>query len=209
MRRMPTAVGAIVLSSVALGFAAPPALADCAFLPPFPAIAPAVPSAREIIVGKVTVDFGAGLSSDPTADFGLRIDHVLRGGASVGQVRRITYMYPNWPWLRSVAPPIPSCTYLLVHKGDVIALAFRALAPDGTTRYNAVGWISGNPDPTLQQVTLAALEQAAALPPTTIAPTNAAVVGVGDSRSLVFFTTALGLSLVLLSRRRRLEATRR
>jgi len=140
-------------------------LAECPYLPPYPPVTEAVPSAREIIVGTVLES----INGSP-GDFTLRIDEVLRGDAAVGQVRRITYLYPNWPNEKLDGGVITSCTYLTAKPGDVIAIAYQALADDGRTRINAAGWIKGSPDYWNEGwgeiATLSELRALAALPPT-------------------------------------------
>jgi hypothetical protein len=108
-----------------------------------------------------------------TADFRLRIDNVLRGSSTVGDIRRIKFLYPNWPQdTFADGQTIASCNMIAASTGDVIAMAFRAFAPDGKTRYTAISWISGGPEngDEFETTTLAKLQALADLPQTDTAP---------------------------------------
>jgi hypothetical protein len=137
------------------------AAAECPYVPDFPPITGAIRSASEIIVGEVTTVKGI----DWSTEFDLRIDHVLRGDARVGDVRHIVNLEPHWPYETFNGHVIESCTLLRAHPGDVIGIAYDALAPDGHTRYNAAGWLKGSVEG-FQQTTLARIESLAALPET-------------------------------------------
>src|SRR5690349_19433451 len=133
------AIGALTL----LAFASPASVhAECTYnvVPP---ATEAARAAREIIVGRVIENV-----DDYIYDFRIRIIHVLRGPSKVGDVRRFKAVYPGWPPSQY---PIPGtkkhyrpCSPIPGPKGDVIAFALDALAPDGETRYNAASWISGH-----------------------------------------------------------------
>jgi hypothetical protein len=78
---------------VALGLLVPNAArAECPYLPPIPPATDAARSAREVIIGTVIENVDGEIY-----DFRLRIDHVLRGSARVGEVRRFEFAYPGWP----------------------------------------------------------------------------------------------------------------
>jgi hypothetical protein len=159
-------LGTLVLSG--------PVRAECPYfvIPPAPE---AARSAREVIVGTVVENVG-----DQLYDFRLRIDHVLRGPAKVGDIRRFTSLYPGWPFARDgngkviltdEGKPFAPCEPI-PWKGDVIALSLDAVAPNGKTRYNAASWISGdlpiNRD--LPRTTLAEMRRLAEMPQTDTSP---------------------------------------
>jgi hypothetical protein len=170
-----------------VGLDAAPVVAECPYLPPWPRITTAIPSAREIVVGQVVTDFTlADLDLKPETDdrdYALRVTHVLRGNAHVGDLLDVQYMLPNWPQTRfrsgSEEGTISSCTHLPAAPGEVIALAFDALHPGGPmrsgdlrwvqppTRYNAVGVIEAKSSRwEREHVTLSQLRALAAMPPT-------------------------------------------
>jgi len=165
MRHVLAGFGAIALATATVLSVASTARAECSYLPDYPPITAAMRSATEIIVGEVVERL-----DDSPGDFRLRINHVLRGGARVGDVRHIEYLYPKWPTITpSDGAVLESCTYLAARKGDLIAIAFGALANDGRTRYNAAGWLKGVPrywggNVYAERTTLAKLEALAALP---------------------------------------------
>ncbi|MDF2735075.1 MAG: hypothetical protein K0S97_1698 [Chloroflexota bacterium] len=149
----------------AVGLLARPALAraECPFFV-IPPATDAATSAREVVVGTVVENV-----DENYFDFRLRIDHVLRGPAEVGDVRRMNGVYPGWPLIETgdgmmVGPcePIPGW------KGNVIALSLDALAPDGVTRYSAASWISGKLpfNREVPRTTLAEMRALAGMPPT-------------------------------------------
>src|SRR4029453_4361 len=75
-----------------IALAAPqPVQAECTFnvIPP---ATDGARAAREIIVGRVIQNI-----DDYIYDFRVRIIHVLRGPAHVGEVRRFKAVYPGWP----------------------------------------------------------------------------------------------------------------
>jgi len=169
-----------------LGFRATPVSAECGYLPPWPEITGAIPSAREVIVGEIVTDFNVAELNIPTnegRDYALRVTHVLRGDRRPGDIVDVQFMYPNWPQTRYSGGTLSSCTYLTATPGEVIALAFDALEPGGPmehnrsrwvqppTRYNALGVITGSESDPLygtrrERVTLAQLQHLASLPPT-------------------------------------------
>jgi hypothetical protein len=123
-------------------------------------------SADEIIVGTVIENV-----RDSPEDFRLRIDHVLRGDARPGEVRRFKSLYPGWPMARAANGALyPPCAPIPAWKGDVIEISLGALAPDDKTRYNGASWISGfipqyrRDD--LPRTTLEQMRALAAMPPT-------------------------------------------
>lgn len=163
MRRSVLSLVAALLACLGTVGLSSPVRAEC----PYSVVPPATDAARfarEVIVGTVVENVGGQLY-----DFRLRIDHVLRGSAEVGEIRRFEFLYPGWPLAdvgdgTKMAPcePIPGWN------GNVIALSLDALAPDGKTRYNAASWISGdlpiNHD--LPRTTLAEMTSIAAMPQT-------------------------------------------
>jgi hypothetical protein len=188
------------------------AKAECPYVPPYPPVTEAARSAREIIVGTVIENVGGQF-----ADFRLRIDHVLRGPAQIGDIRRISSLYANWP-LDTTADgqTIAPCEAIMAWTGNVIALAFDALAPDRKTRYTAVSWISGVPafNYEFETTTLAKLQALADLPQTdTVAGSISAVENAPSpafDQLFVVVVTGVGAGLVtvlrLTSRRPRLIA---
>lgn len=169
MTRFAGVAGAAALATL---FLAGPSVvrAECPYAV-IPAAIEGVRTAREVIVGTVIENVNGEYS-----DFRLRIDYVLRGAGRVGDVRRFEDLYPNWPPARTDrgviladdGTPFMPCAPIPGWKGNVIALALGALAPDGETRYNAASWISGrlpfNQD--LPRTTLAEVTRLAALPDT-------------------------------------------
>lgn len=195
-----TALAGAASASVAMSATA---LAECPYLPPYPAATEAAPSAHEIVVGTVVENVNG-----QYADFRLRIDRVIRGPARVGEIRRITSLFPGWPLDRTTdGTVIAPCQPIYASAGDVVALAFDAVAPDGRTRYNAVSWISGTA--VLRQTgefevtTIARLETAAQLPAT---DTTAAADGESEQdrslQVLVPLAVAVLAALVLVGRPR-------
>jgi hypothetical protein len=159
-----------------------------------------------VIVGTVVENVGGQLY-----DFRLRIDHVLRGSAKVGEVRRFEFLYPGWP-LADVGDgtKMAPCEPIPCWNGNVIALSLDALAPDGKTRYNAASWISGdlpiNHD--LPRTTLAEMTSIAAMPQTDSAPspTPTGSRNLSPVAALVAVAVAV-LSVVGLDARRRRSAS--
>jgi hypothetical protein len=163
-RRLTLVFAAAMLAAIGTLSTTSSAKAECPYVPPYPPVTEAARSAREIIVGTVieNVDGQAG-------DFRLRIDHVLRGSSTVGDIRRIKFLFPNWPQdTFDDGQTIASCNMIAASTGDVIALAFGAFAPDGKTRYTAISWISGGPEngDEFETTTLAKLQALADLPQT-------------------------------------------
>ena len=138
-------------------------VAECTALDPWPSFQKAVPTAKRVIVGEVVEDRDPN-SSGYLSLFGLRVDEVLRGKGEVGKVIEIRYLSSGLP-----GTICPRNTNLRVLPGDVIAIAFDALAPDRRSHINAVAWVRGTPD-TMQRgvgsITMAELRDLAALPPT-------------------------------------------
>jgi hypothetical protein len=190
-RRLVTLVTALASAATAATAVSTTALAECPYLPPYAAATEAAPSAREIVVGTVIENVDG-----QYADFRMRIERVIRGPARVGDVRRITSLYPGWPLDRTTeGATIAPCQPIYASTGDVIALALQAIAPDGRTRYNAVSWISGSA--VLRQrgefevTTIAALETAADLPATDTIGVGGEVKDNGSLPSLVAVTAGM------------------
>jgi hypothetical protein len=144
---------------------------------------------------------------DNPEDFRLRIDHVLRGSARVGDVRRFKQVYPGWPFARAEGGRLwPPCAPIPGWTGDVIAFSLDALAPDGKTRYNAASWISGYiPDyrrDDLSRTTLAEIQALAALPPTDTVSDTPALSTPGAPPAVVIGALTFVASMTLLRRRR-------
>jgi hypothetical protein len=177
------------------------ASAECPYLPPYPAATVAAPSARELLVGTVIENVDGQF-----ADFRLRIDRVIRGPARVGEIRRITSLFPGWPLDRTTDGTVISpCQPIYASVGDVVALAFDAVAPDGRSRYNAVSWISGSAAfrqaGEYEMTTIPELETAAQLPATDTIRTDR---DSPDNRSLQAeaIVAAAGVAAALLVGRR-------
>lgn len=199
----------LAFAVVALVALARPGLvqAEC----PYYAIPPATDaarSAREVIVGTVVENVGGQLY-----DFRLHIDHVLRGPAQVGDVRRFTSLYPGWPFAMSGGKltltdkglPFPPCEPIPGWKGNVIAFSLDALAPDGKTRYNAASWISGRLPigRDVPRTTVARMREIAALPPTDTAlfTSGAATTAGSVSGALVAVAaSSFAVAMILLGR---------
>jgi hypothetical protein len=203
MTRRPALVFAsAVLAAIGTFSISSPAKAECPYVPPYPPVTEAARSAREIIVGTVIENVGGQF-----ADFRLRIDHVLRGSAKVGDIRRISSLYANWP-LDTTADgqTIAPCEAIMASRGNVIALAFDALAPDRKTRYTAVSWISGVPpfNYEFETTTLAKLQALADLPQTdTVAGSISAVENPPNhalDQLFVVIVTGVGAGLVTVLR---------
>jgi hypothetical protein len=167
-RRATLVFAAAVLAAIGTFSTSSPAKAECPYIPPYPTVTEAARSAREIVVGTVIENVGGQFY-----DFRFRIDHVLRGPAHIGDIRRVKSLYPKWPLDttadgRTIAP----CDAIAATTGNVIALAYDALAPDGKTKYNAISWISGGPPfrDSFETTTLAKLRALADLPQTDTAP---------------------------------------
>lgn len=164
-----------------------PAAAECMFLPPWPKITTAIPSARVIVVGDVVSDFDPSdlhVQDAASRTEALRVTAVLRGHLSVGDLVDEEFLLPNWPWQKTAGyPAYPSCRYLQALPGERIAIAFDALQPGGLmqangvswdqppTRYNAMGVLVAKPlspgwGADRERVTLPQLIRLAALPAT-------------------------------------------
>lgn len=130
---------AAAVASVSVLAIASPVHAECPFFV-IPPATEAASSAREVIVGTVVENVRGDYS-----DFRLRIDHVLRGPAKVGEVRRFDHLWPGWPLAQAEdGTRWGPCEPIRALAGSVIALSLDALAPDGITRYNAESWLSGS-----------------------------------------------------------------
>ena len=219
MRRHATAVliaFAAGMSAIALG--ASPVRAECMYLPAWPEITPAIPTARAIVVGEIVTDFElADLHLGPNQGprrYALRVTEVLRGDARPGDLIDVQYLVANWPQIRYRASDMTSeasCTYLRAAPGEVVALAFDALRPGGPmstngvewiqppTRYNAVGVIKGpggdaGTDFYRERVTIRQLRFLATLPATDtadrVSPSTPA-----SGANLLLIVGAIGLVL--------------
>ena len=190
-RHLPATVAAFVAALAGTVLVVEPVAAECPYLPPWPPITTAIPTAQEIVVGEVVTDFAAADLDLPAnqqlPDYALRVTHVLRGDARPGDVLDVQYLLPNWPQVKvaGVSGTLVSCTYLRAAPGEVIALAYGALQPGGRmtsgdvtwsqppTRYQAVGVIHADagrsddyPWSEREMVTLAQLQHLASLPQT-------------------------------------------
>ena len=191
-RRIARSLVAAAVALSALGIGALPVFAECPYVPDWPPITGAIPSAREIVVGEIVSDFSQAeldLGSDQAPrDYALRITEVLRGDARPGDLVDVQYLFPNWPWTLFTGSdePVPSCNSFHAVPGEVLALAFDALFPGGRledqatarewyqppTRYHATGVIKavtttdGLTWTDREMVTLDQLRALAALPRT-------------------------------------------
>ena len=142
--------------------AAAPAAAECTSLDPWPSFRATVRAAERVIVGEVVEDRDPN-SSGFLSRFGLRLDAVLRGPGTVGEIVEIAYLKSGRP------TTVCADSHLWVLPGDVIALALDAPGPDGRTLTNSVAWLEGSPDTMQQgvgQITLDELRALVALPQT-------------------------------------------
>jgi hypothetical protein len=195
-------LAAFALAAIGSVVATTPVAAECPYIPPYPGVIDASGSAREIVVGTVLENVGGQFY-----DFRLRIDEVIRGSARPGQVRRITDLQPKWP-VASLADGtrVAPCEAIGASTGNVIALAFDALAPDGATRYNAISWISGTPElrhPDQYTITtVAELSALGPLPPTDTAsvPEATSPSGQPSARDVSLFGLAVSAAVVVLLR---------
>lgn len=219
-RHAAAALFAVAAATSLIGFRAPPVSAECSYLPPWPPITPAIPSARAIVVGEVVSDFDPAelhIPPDQERAYALRITHVLRGAMKSGDMLDIQFLGANWPQVSSGSGgPYPSCAHPRAAPGEVIALAFDALQLGGPmrsgnvkwiqppTRYNAMGVIKGpggsqGTNGYRERVTLAQLRSLAALPQTDTAapmPLDAVPSSSTDMR-LLLLAGGLGLTLAL------------
>jgi hypothetical protein len=218
---------AFAAATLVLGLGTSPVRAECPFGDAaWPEITPAIPTAREIIVGEVVtdvsnadLDLGAGQEARAYA---LRVTYVLRGKMRPDDLVDIQFLLPNWPQTHysGADGPSPSCTYLRATPGEVIALAFDALHPGGPmsangedwiqppTRYNAVGVIEGpggnyGTGRYRERVTLSQLRRLASLPQTDTAdPVPGRSGGAGSILMLVTGLIGLGFGLCRFRGRR-------
>lgn len=201
MRRGGLVMFAMGLASMAWIASPSPARAECSYFV-IPSVTVAAASAQEVIVGTVVEN----LDDHQQYDYSLRIDHVLRGPARVGDIRRITFLYPNWPPLELPdGTKLAPCDAIPGWEGNVIAFSLDALAPDGVTRYNAAAWISGNFPRDMPRTTLTEIAAAAGMPSTDTG--DAAPLAERDSSlpviALAVITTTL-LAVHRFERQRRL-----
>jgi hypothetical protein len=199
MRRSSLA-GIVAFAVIALVLAHPPSVrAECPFYVVPPAT-DAARSAREVIVGTVIENV-----NETVFDFRLRIDHVLRGPARVGDVRRFKALFPNWPMEGPTADGkyFAPCEPIPGWKGNVIAMSLDALAPDGKTRYNGASWIKGrlpiNRD--LPRTTLAEMRALAAMPPTDTSSPSVAPSGTASDSAILAVVAALAFGLAMIALR--------
>lgn len=194
MRRAPHSLLAVLLAGGGMIVLSSPVRAECPYFV-IPPATEAARTARELVVGTVVENVDGNYS-----DFRLNIDHVLRGSAKVGDVRRFDMLWPGWPpsgTFTDSGQPFMPCEPIPAWKGNVIALALDALAPDGETRYNAASWLSGrlpfNRD--VPRTTLEELRWLATLPATDAAssPFSDVKVGAWD----LVMALALGMAGVL------------
>jgi hypothetical protein len=161
--RPPAVVGFVLVWLLA---AAAPAAAECTSLDPWPSFRATVRAAERVIVGEVVEDRDPN-SSGLLSRFGLRLDTVLRGPGTVGEIIEIAYLKSGRP------TNVCADSHLWVLPGDVIALALDAPGSDGRTLTNSVAWLEGSPD-TMQrgvgQITLDELRTLVALPQTDADP---------------------------------------
>jgi hypothetical protein len=196
LRRAILSFVSVVLAGVGVGVASSPVRAECPFFV-IPPATEAASSAREVIVGTVVENVGGRYS-----DFRLRIDHVLRGRATVGEIRRFDDLWPGWPLAEGEdGTQWGPCEPIRALEGDVIALALDALAPDGVTRYNAESWLSGGlpytfdePRTTLAEMTARTRTIA---PRTDVEPVSAA--GHASPVSPLALTVVFGAAVPLLA----------
>ena len=163
-------LAALVVAGAGVALAPGTARAECPWFA-IPPATEAVRSAREVIVGTVVENLDGSAFT-----FRLRVDHVLRGSARIGETRLIDQLYPGWPFagVDDQGRPWPPCEPIPGWKGNVIALALEALAPDGKTRYNAASWIEGRLpfNREVPRTTLGEMRQLAGLPSTDTAPST-------------------------------------
>lgn len=190
----------IVAATAALGMLALPVPVD-AECPHFevPPATDAARSAREVIVGTVIENVEGQLF-----DFRLRIDHVLRGPAQVGDVRRFEGLYPGWPLAVGVGGKgFAPCEPIPGWMGNVMALSLDAMAPDGKTRYHAASWIKGDLpiNRELSRTTLAEMQELASLPMTDTVPASLHHARRSPDWSPILWTV-LGSAFVITAARR-------
>jgi hypothetical protein len=155
----------------------------------------AAPSAREVIVGTVIENVGGQLY-----DFRLRVDHVLRGPARVGDVRRFEFLFPGWPLADYGGTMAPPCEAIPGSKGNVMALSLDALAPDGKTRYNGASWILGSPhfSDDAPRTTLAEMLRLTGMPATDTVPSTSSAHPGNASAALALVAGLLALIAYLV-----------
>ncbi len=123
-RRARTVATALVAAACVILLWASPVAAECSYLPAWPPITTAISTARVIVVGEIVSDFDQSdlhLGSDQGArDYALRVTHVLRGHARVGDLLDVQYLLPNWPQTRiaGITGTLASCNYLRMHRAN-------------------------------------------------------------------------------------------
>ena len=227
-RHAATVLVALAAATSVLGSHASSVSAECMYLPPWPPITDAIPTAQVIVIGEVVAATEADLRLGPDQgprDRALWITHVLRGRARPGDLLDIQYLLPNWPQTQfdRAFGPTPSCTYLRTAPREVIALALDALRPGGRmqerdqewiqppTRYNAVGVLAGpvgevGTDDFREPVTLPRLLDLATIPrldPDPPPPPSP------DGTNLLLLTALIGTLLGTLLALRRSTISRR
>ncbi len=202
MRRAILTMFAALLAGAGVLAVSSPVRAECPFYV-IPPATEAASSAREIVVGTVVENVRGNYS-----DFRLRIDHVLRGSAKVGEIRRFNDLWPGWPLAETAdGTRYGPCEPIRAIEGDVIALSLDALAPDGITRYNAESWLSGGLPYNFEEprTTLAEMEALArtTAPRTDVEPVNVDGGGRPLVRPALAVVIACAVSLVALGALRR------
>lgn len=184
--------------SIATAVMVSPTRAECVFTEPWEPFANVAPIAEFLVVGKVIEDRTPDHQGGRLGRFGLLVQAVYRGDATVGSVIDIRYVPPH-------SGELVCTTYLRPMLGDVLAIAIGAAGSDGRT-YNSAAWLSGAPDANQQglgTITASDLEALVGLPPTDVGPMNP------DNRSgvaplfgaLVTMIAALLGALVVLRKR--------
>lgn len=124
-----------LLAAVALlHVGSPRALAECfGESDPWPSFREAIPSAQRIVVGQVVAPIGG--STGYLAAFDLRVTHVVRGPLVGSEHLEIVGLKSGLP-LTICADSVATLL-----DGDVVAIAFDAVAPDGRTQINTLAYL--------------------------------------------------------------------
>ncbi len=138
-----------------------------------------------------------GASESWLSRFSLRVDEVVRGTAP--RVMKIDRLRSGLP-----LTICPSDSFAYVMRGDHIALALGAVAPDGKTKINAVAYVQGSPDdflmPGVERMSAAEIRALAGMPSTD------ALADPKPSHSIppipILLASALGAGLSMLRSRR-------
>lgn len=151
-------------------FLAAPARAACDG--PAPSFRHGARTAQTLVVGEVTAAVPAADAGGFAREFTLRVDHVLRGAAPPVMELRDLVMQP-------------CAGLLLVHRDDIVALAFGAREFD--TDVNAVAFVRGVPSRgDIEQLTLADVFAVAGVPvPVEVSPSLAPPWGLVLAAGLV------------------------